>query len=542
MSESTNVAAMPSRTAMRPLKECGTLAEAFQTKELFDRIAQSVPKHMSPERMLRTFVQATARTPGLLKCNMRSVIGGMLTLSQVGLEPNTPLQHAFLIPFKRTIKNKETGKWDQEIYEVQVIFGYPGLLDLSYRSSMLSAVHADVVWEKDTFSFEYGTDAHLRHKPMGRRHDGESPVWAYAHAKLKDGQAFEVLPYSEVLRIRDNAQGYRAALAAKEKAERENWKKLPATWTEAPWVKHEIQMSRKTAFRALSKWLPRSVELAAAISLDEAQERGAVDFGPVLDGASILDGELPGIEMDRPADPGAAHGQRSQEADGEAEHIPAAQAHQPKQAEPAPAARGPVLAFAAYLLDAYGEETRPEPYEDPEEFARAFLALYERTEIPQAPNLIEHNADAIEDARQASPVAASALAGIVTAAAPTGPQVVAVPEGRGAWVGYVAAIRKAVAEVSASALAAWAEAQMPNARQAPPKERLLVARAIGDRAAALRAEVPECVRDLLQGSAPAQVRQPKGGPAGDEPPPASPDDYGAAGPKPGPDAGLFPTT
>jgi recombination protein RecT len=307
----------PTRAEFKTLKECRNLGEAFACGELMERIKASAPSHVKPQRLLRTFVQATSKTPLLLQCNMRSVLGAMLTCSEVGLEPNTPLQHAFLIPFGKY-------KWDRvkrerELigYEVQLIFGYPGLLDLSYRSGQLTSVHADVAYKDEydngRFKFEYGTNAVLSHRPERSRPDTETPMFGYAHASMVQGQAFTVMPWEDIIKIRNGSQGFRSALAAKEHAEKNNYNKLPATWTEAPWVKHERKMAGKTVFRALSNWLPKSVELAGVLALDDTQDRSTVDFSAVLDNdASIIDGGYqengPLVEDD--SDPTAAFGLR----------------------------------------------------------------------------------------------------------------------------------------------------------------------------------------------------------------------------------------
>lgn len=286
--------AVPSRAEFKRLKDCVNLGDAFGSPEFMDRIKQSAPSHVKPQRMLRTFIQATNRQPLLLKCSMRSVLGAMLTCSEVGLEPNTPLQHAFLIPFARYKWNRAKRERELIGHEVQLIFGYPGLLDLSYRSGQVTSVHADVAYKDEhdagKFSYEYGTNSHLKHIPIGRERDGEAPMFAYAHASLRAGQAFGVMPWADVMKIRNGSQGFRSALAAKERAEKDNWSSMPATWTEAPWVKYQVQMAAKTAFRSLAKWLPKSVELAGVLALDEAQDGGTIDFSAVLDGNASIEG------------------------------------------------------------------------------------------------------------------------------------------------------------------------------------------------------------------------------------------------------------
>ncbi len=423
----------PTRAQFRSLRECSNLGEAFNSPEFMDRIKQSAPAHIKPSRMLRTFIQAASRTPSLLKCNMRSVLGAMLTCSEVGLEPNTPLQHAFLIPFEKFVWNKITKLRESAGHEVQLIFGYPGLLDLSYRSGQVTSVHADVVWKADEFSFEYGTEAHLKHVPKGQHADGESPLWAYAHASLKNGQAFGVMPWADVLRIRNSSQGFRAALAAKERGQ---GKYVPAAWTEAPWVRHESAMASKTAFRSLAKWLPKSVELAGAMALDELQDRNVVDFGAVLDGdASISEGgfqELGSLDDDSPVDSGSAFGFRDEP------KTPAPPPKAPQQpikstatqpaTESIPAARqsAPTTDVPVYWLidqdgspiELHGGSGR---FTDPVIYAEALVAYLDDC-FPADRDSVEHaNSEDAERAALASEAAAAIFRRPNAPAATTGP-------------------------------------------------------------------------------------------------------------------------
>lgn len=281
MSESNAVTkAPPKMPNTMPLAKVTSLQDAFDHPDFAKRVAGAVPKTMSPDRMIRTFVQACHRTPMLVKVPVMQLVGAFMTCALIGLEPNTPLQHCHLIPFQKW--RNRSGTWEVERVDINLIFGYPGLLDLSFRSGMVMNVHADAVWSNDDFSFSYGTGAHLRHRPTGHHHDGERPTHAYMHASIKGGgEAFEVMPYNDVLLIRNSSQGYQSALKARDEAEKKN-RAAPPAFTEAPWVKHEIAMARKTAFRAGSKWLPRSIELAAALHIDEAQDRKLIDFGAAV--------------------------------------------------------------------------------------------------------------------------------------------------------------------------------------------------------------------------------------------------------------------
>jgi recombination protein RecT len=252
----TAVATMPTRPTRalaKPLRECETIGEALQSAEMVERLRQAVPRHLSPERMLRVLALAVNKTPKLAEANMMGLLAAMLGLASLGLEPNTPLGHAFLIPFN----NRRKGT-----VEVQVVIGYPGLIDLARRSGELKAIHADVVYKGDEFEFLYGTEQYLKHRPAAHR--GTEPLYAYADAHLKDGStAFEVMAWSEVMAIRNASQGYLR--------DREN----------SPWAKHEAEMAKKTAVRRLIKWLPRSVEMANAAELEDRTSMGQIAFDPI---------------------------------------------------------------------------------------------------------------------------------------------------------------------------------------------------------------------------------------------------------------------
>jgi recombination protein RecT len=245
------------------------IGDVLAHPEMMLRLRQAVPKHMSPDRMLRVLTQAIQKTPDLMKCTTASLLGAMMQLASLGLEPNTALQQAFLIPFKRNAKQSD-GSW-KEIWEVQVVLGYRGLIDLARRTGSLVSIHADVVYPGDEWTFEYGSHQQLRHVPTGDR--TKAPVWAYAHARLTDGEAFVVMPYNEVLKIRNGAQGFQAALKAKEK-----YGANSAAYVKSPWVAYEHQMAAKSALRQLSKYLPMSIEFASAAALDEMSDAGNLNL------------------------------------------------------------------------------------------------------------------------------------------------------------------------------------------------------------------------------------------------------------------------
>jgi len=269
---------MTTTTNISELKKTGAMqakqAGMGNVKKFFEASRGSMlavlPKHVSPDRMLSLALGALRANPQLMECTTESLMSAVIVSSQLGLEPNTPLGHAYLIPFKNT----RTGHTD-----VQFIPGYRGLIDLARRSGQIITIASHAVHEHDEFDYCYGLDERLDHKPLlGNR---GSIIAFYAVAKLKDGgHAFEVMSVDQVQTIRDNSQGYKAALRYAKRDQGGN-----ITYLNHPWHNHFVEMGRKTLIRRIFKYLPISIELASAVRLDEMHEDGqAQHMETALDG------------------------------------------------------------------------------------------------------------------------------------------------------------------------------------------------------------------------------------------------------------------
>lgn len=265
--------------AAKPLRQVTNVRELLMNDMAKQQLASVAAQHMRPEQMMRLMANAMRTTPQLGECEPLSLLGAMMTCASLGLMPNTPLGHAYLIPFKNTRKN---------ITEVQLVVGYKGMIDLARRSGHIVNIHGDVVYEGDDFSFEYGSNQHLTHRPRGKR---VNPIYAYCHAKLTDGEAFVVLPWDEVMAIRDASQGYKTAVKYGKK--------------DSPWIAHQHEMAAKTAVRSLFKYLPISIEmdggrLSEALTADENRVDFAAFAAQPAEGLTIEGG---GAEVDEQVDP-----------------------------------------------------------------------------------------------------------------------------------------------------------------------------------------------------------------------------------------------
>ena len=213
-------------------------------------IAKMLPKHLNGDRLLKVAQIAATSTPGLIKCDVPSLIGAIAQCAQMGLEPNTVLGHAYLVPFNT--KRKDADGKEKWVNSVQVIIGYKGFIDLARRSGQIISIAAHDVCENDEFELVYGLDEKLNHTPAMQER-GEV-VGFYAVAKLKDGgHCFEFMSKYQVETIMRDSQ-------SKGKS--------------GPWLDHFVEMGRKTVIRRLAKYLPLSVEFATAAALDGMAEGG----------------------------------------------------------------------------------------------------------------------------------------------------------------------------------------------------------------------------------------------------------------------------
>ena len=254
----------PARLAdMKPKEQ---IAYLLKTKQ--GEIAKMLPKHLNAERLLKVAQIAATTTPALAKCDVASLVGAIGQCAQMGLEPNTVLGHAYLVPFNT--KRKDGNGNERWVNSVQVIIGYKGLIDLARRSGQIVSIAAHEVCTNDKFELVYGLDEKLIHTPaLGER--GEI-IGFYAVAKLKDGgHCFEFMSARQIEEIRAASQGYQQAVKYKKEASH-------------PWTVHFTEMGRKTVIRRLAKYLPLSIEFQTAAALDGMAEGGKDQHLDTLDG------------------------------------------------------------------------------------------------------------------------------------------------------------------------------------------------------------------------------------------------------------------
>lgn len=272
------------------------------------QLAAVLPKHLTPERLIKVVLTAAIKTPQLYECTRESLMQSVMLAAQLGLDCGGALGSAYLVPYKNVC---------------QLIIGYRGMIDLARRSGQIESINARAVFQGDEFVYEFGLNDNLRHVPLVEP-TAQGLTHVYCVAKFKDGgYHLEVMTRKEVdaIRSRSKASG------------------------NGPWVTDYVEMAKKTVIRRAFKYLPMSVELQQTLA-----ETVSTDGGQVL--GEIIDSTAREVEEKEPEPSRTAQviqKLREQEEDQDTSP-PTGEAPETASKPPAPAA----------------QEAEPENHQEPE--------------------------------------------------------------------------------------------------------------------------------------------------------------------------------
>lgn len=237
----------------------GAVTENKQPKNMKDwivamkpQIEAALPSVITTERFTRMALTAVSSNPKLANCTPKSFMGALMNAAQLGLEPNTPLGQAYLIPYK-----------NKGVDEVQFQIGYKGLVELAHRSGEFKNIEARVVYENDEFEYEYGLEPKLTHRPV--KSNRGKPIYYYAVFTLVNGGfGFEVMS-KEDIDIHKNK--YSQAAGSKY----------------SPWNTAYDSMAKKTVLKQVLKYAPIKTEFARKINEDETiKSEISNDMGDIM--------------------------------------------------------------------------------------------------------------------------------------------------------------------------------------------------------------------------------------------------------------------
>lgn len=191
---------------------------------------------MNSDAFVRAVLSEITKQPKLMSADPKTVLGGVMLAAQLRLEIGAGMGEFWLTP--RRDKGKDI---------CLPIIGFQGLVKLALRSEFVTNVQAFIVRDGDDFT--YGADAERGMFYEWRPRDFEedrTPIGVVATAKMRaGGTTWVYLTAGQVISRR------------------------PSYWESTPWKTHQDEMWKKTAVRALAKYLPKSTDLGRAIEADE---------------------------------------------------------------------------------------------------------------------------------------------------------------------------------------------------------------------------------------------------------------------------------
>lgn len=238
---------------------------------------------ISHDGLSGALLAAFRKNPGLAKCDPASIVTGLQICAQLGLKPNTPLGHVYLIPYGSTCTP---------------ILGYKGYQELARRHPSVRSVFAEVVFIGEHFALSAGSEGmRVDHHPDPARSSIDADwkatrdriVGAYAVCHLANGERL-----TRWISIADiDARRIRGASGKGKRT---------------PWDTDYAAMARKSAVRALfgSGEAPMSDEIAAALEVDDTYDRAEIVAAQTATGpgvASVGYDTLPGSPQIETAEP-----------------------------------------------------------------------------------------------------------------------------------------------------------------------------------------------------------------------------------------------
>ena len=226
------IAARKNEMANSPKKSMMALIQTMKPQ-----IEKALPSVLTGERFTRMVLTALSTTPQLAECTPASFMGAMMQAAQLGVEPNTPLGQAYLIPYRNHGK-----------LEASFQLGYKGLIDLAYRSGEITDVSAHEVHENDEFEYELGLNEKLYHKPALKNRGPVIAYYAVWHTK-NGGHGIFVASVDD---IRAYSKKYSKAAGS----------------SYSPWSTNFDAMAKKTVLKQALKYAPLKTEFVRGVAAD----------------------------------------------------------------------------------------------------------------------------------------------------------------------------------------------------------------------------------------------------------------------------------
>ena len=219
-----------------PVTGFGRFMEKFKPQ-----MALALPKHLNADRMTRLAMTEFSKNPALQECDPKTILGSIMTACQLGLEIGISGQ-GFLVPYKKTCT---------------FVPGWQGLVELVSRSGR-GTVWTGAVFEGDDFDYAQGDNPFVKHK-SGDEDDPKKITHVYAVGRTK-GSDYPIIEVWTVGKIYKHLSKFNK-VGGSHYALKDNGKNFE-------------MYARKIPLLQVMKYMPKSIEVAAAVEQTHAAEAG----------------------------------------------------------------------------------------------------------------------------------------------------------------------------------------------------------------------------------------------------------------------------
>lgn len=210
------------------------LVTEMNREDRLEQLRNLLGSEAAVERFKTVALHAIISDSKLQRVNPLSLIEAVRESAVLGLEPTGILGEAYILPYGTN---------------AELRIGWAGYLKLIRNSGQVAAIDCQVVYEKDDFQIQFGTDPRIEHKPyllVSKDDQRGDYKGAYAWARLANGQLLiEWMPTVEIERARKFSQA-----------------------KSGPWFDWWGEMARKTVIRRFAKRMPKSAQLQRAMEIE----------------------------------------------------------------------------------------------------------------------------------------------------------------------------------------------------------------------------------------------------------------------------------
>lgn len=219
-----------------PVTGFGRFMEKFKPQ-----MALALPKHLNADRMTRLAMTEFSKNPALQECDPKTILGSIMTACQLGLEIGISGQ-AYLVPYKKTCT---------------FVPGWQGLVELVSRSGR-GTVWTGAVFEGDEFDYAQGDNPFVKHK-SGDEDDPKKITHVYAIGRAK-GSDYPIIEVWTIGKIYKHLAKFNK-VGGSHYAIKDNGKNFE-------------MYARKIPLLQVIKYMPKSIEVAAAVEQSHVAETG----------------------------------------------------------------------------------------------------------------------------------------------------------------------------------------------------------------------------------------------------------------------------